>query len=78
MRAVRLEAIGRLALAEVDVPRPGPRDVLLRVAACGVCGTDRHLLRGEFPSAPPVTLGHEFAGFVEEAGAEVTRLRAGA
>lgn len=53
MRAVRLEAIGAIALREVDKPSPGPEDVLVRVEACGVCGTDRHLFHGEFPSKPP-------------------------
>lgn len=68
MRALRLEGIGRLGLRDVAPPVPGPGEVLLRVGACGVCGTDRHLLHGEFPSQPPVTLGHEFAGFVEAVG----------
>ena len=54
------------------VPDPGPGEVLIRVAAAGICGTDRHLFKGEFPSAPPVTLGHEFAGTVVARGAGVT------
>jgi len=71
MKALRLESIGNLFLREVDKPTPGPGDLLVRVEACGICGTDRHLLHGEFPSTPPVTLGHEFCGIVEAIGADV-------
>ncbi|WP_192250924.1 zinc-dependent alcohol dehydrogenase family protein [Mesorhizobium silamurunense] len=77
MRAVRLEAIGSIALLEVDRPLPGPEDVLVRIEACGVCGTDRHLFHGEFPSKPPVTLGHEFCGIVEAAGEAVAAIAVG-
>ncbi|MES2550080.1 MAG: zinc-dependent alcohol dehydrogenase family protein [Pseudomonadota bacterium] len=68
MRAVRLQAVDRIELAEVPDPVPGPGEVLVRVLAAGICGTDRHLLKGEFPCAPPVTLGHEFSGEVIAAG----------
>jgi 2-desacetyl-2-hydroxyethyl bacteriochlorophyllide A dehydrogenase len=62
-----------------DVPRPvpGPHDLLVRVEACGICGSDRHMFRGEFPTAKPVTLGHEFSGIVEEAGVAVEGFRVG-
>lgn len=72
MRALRLESVGNLFVREVDKPVPGPDDLLVRVEACGICGTDRHLFLGEFPSRPPVTIGHEFAGIVEAVGADVT------
>lgn len=72
MRAMRLEATGRLFTREVDKPKPGPEELLVRVEACGVCGTDRHLFKGEFPCTPPVTLGHEFSGIVEEIGSGVS------
>ncbi|BCM16700.1 zinc-dependent alcohol dehydrogenase family protein [Mesorhizobium sp. J8] len=77
MRAVRLEAIGSIALREVDKPSPGPEDVLVRIEACGVCGTDRHLFHGEFPCTPPVTLGHEFSGIVEAVGQAVSGIAVG-
>jgi 2-desacetyl-2-hydroxyethyl bacteriochlorophyllide A dehydrogenase len=77
MRAVRLEAIGGIALRDVAKPVPGPDDVLVRIEACGVCGTDRHLFRGEFPSKPPVTLGHEFCGIVEARGGAVADIAVG-
>jgi L-iditol 2-dehydrogenase len=71
MRAVRLQAVGRIEMVEVPEPSPGPGDVLVKVQAAGICGTDRHLFKGEFPCAPPVTLGHEFAGQVVAVGAGV-------
>lgn len=64
MKATRLIAIGEIRTMDVPVPSPAPGEVLIRVEACGICGTDRHLLHGEFPSKPPLTLGHEFAGIV--------------
>lgn len=78
MKALRLEAIGDLFVREVDTPSPGPGDLLVRVEACGICGTDRHLLHGEFPSMPPVTIGHEFCGIVEEVGNDVSDIAIGA
>jgi L-iditol 2-dehydrogenase len=77
MKAVRLEATGALFLREVDKPAPGPDDLLVRIEACGICGTDRHLFHGEFPSKPPVTLGHEFAGIVEAIGSGVAGFHPG-
>lgn len=71
MQAVRLQAVGRIGLTEVPDPSPGPGEVLVRVQAAGICGTDRHLFKGEFPCAPPVTLGHEFAGEVVACGESV-------
>ena len=68
MRAVRLQKVGQIEAVEVPDPVPGPGEILVRVAAAGICGTDRHLLKGEFPCAPPVILGHEFAGEVVATG----------
>ncbi|WP_160008092.1 zinc-dependent alcohol dehydrogenase family protein [Rhizobium sp. 18055] len=77
MKAVRLEATGQLSLRNVEKPAPGSGELLVRVEACGICGTDRHLFHGEFPSKPPVTLGHEFTGIVEQIGPGVTGFRNG-
>lgn len=68
MQATRLHAIGDIRTTEVPVPEPGRGEVLVRVEAAGICGTDRHLLKGEFPSRPPVTLGHEFSGIIVARG----------
>jgi L-iditol 2-dehydrogenase len=72
MRAVRLQAVGRIEAVEVPDPVPSTGEVLIRVQAAGICGTDRHLFKGEFPCTPPVTLGHEFAGEVIATGQGVT------
>lgn len=71
MRALRLLTTGDLRLTHVDPPRPGPGEVVIRIETAGICGTDRHLFKGEFPCVPPVTLGHEFSGLVTTCGAGV-------
>ena len=72
----KLEKVaGSLHLVKVATPEPGPGEVLLRVAACGICGSDLHAYREdpgyEFVAAP-VTLGHEYAGWVSRVGPDVS------
>lgn len=57
-----------VGLVHKEVASPGPGQALLRVRAAGVCGTDLHIQDDEYPSAPPVTMGHEIAGVVESVG----------
>src|SRR5213593_2103616 len=64
-------------LREVDVPAPGPGEVLLRVRACGICGSDLHFYHGAFPAMPDICPGHEFAGEVAELGDGVTAFAPG-
>ncbi|HWI71360.1 MAG TPA: alcohol dehydrogenase catalytic domain-containing protein [Baekduia sp.] len=73
MVAARLhEPGGGLRLDEVPVPRPGAAECLVAVGACGICGSDLHLLDGTSPAAAvPVTLGHEASGTVVDTGADV-------
>src|SRR5436190_2419552 len=73
MKAVRLRELGKqLEDAEIAVPEIGPSDVLVRVAACGICHSDAHYRAGISPiDSLPVTLGHEVAGPVETVGREV-------
>src|SRR5215213_6204663 len=71
MRATRLMATHDMRTVEIPTLVPGPGEVLIRVEAAGICGTDRHLFKGEFPCTPPVTLGHEFSGIVAGRGAGV-------
>ncbi len=80
MKAVRLVQVGQpLELEEVSVPPVGPRDVLVRVKAAGICHSDVHYRAGVSPAEPlPLTLGHEVAGIVEQVGAEVATVRVGA
>ncbi len=76
MRAVQITAPGQLGAVTLPDPEPGPLDVVVEVAGCGICGTDLHILDGEL--APfPVVPGHEFAGAVVAVGRDVTGLRVG-
>jgi threonine dehydrogenase-like Zn-dependent dehydrogenase len=68
---------GILDLERASVPTPGANEVLVRVAACGVCGSDRAIFTGNHPAATPNVLGHEFAGIVTESGALVAELKPG-
>src|SRR5512147_15508 len=79
MKAIRLIAPGRLLeLQEIPIPEVGPRDVLVRVKAAGICHSDAHYRAGRSLVRPlPLTLGHEVAGTVERVGAEVTGFKAG-
>jgi len=61
----------------VPDPAPGPREVVVAVAGCGICGTDLHIAEGEFAPTLPVVPGHEFAGEVVALGADVDELRVG-
>jgi threonine 3-dehydrogenase len=82
MKALRKTQAGKgLQIEKVEVPSIGPTDVLVRVKATSICGTDLHIYGWDRWSQgrikPPVTLGHEFCGVVERAGEEVTAVKAG-
>lgn len=77
MRAAVIEAPGKVTVATVADPAPGPREVVVDVAACGLCGTDLHILQGEFAPTLPIVPGHEFAGEVVGLGKDVTELAIG-
>jgi D-arabinitol dehydrogenase (NADP+) len=68
MKAVVYDKPRKFEVREVPVPEPGPGEVLLRILAAGVCGTDLHLHAGEFGPTYPLTPGHEFVGEVVSAG----------
>lgn len=68
----------RLEISEWDLPPLGPLEVLVKVSACGLCGSDLHVLDGGFPGlAPPVVLGHEPAGTIAAFGSGVTSFAEG-
>jgi 2-desacetyl-2-hydroxyethyl bacteriochlorophyllide A dehydrogenase len=77
VKAAVLHGAGDLRVETVADPRPGPAEVLIRIRACGVCGTDNSLYKGDYPGAYPVIIGHELAGEVLEVGSEVKGLAAG-
>src|SRR3954463_11193189 len=76
MRAAVLHEIpGDLAIEDVVADQPGPREVLIRTAAAGLCHSDLHFLEGKFTAPTPVVMGHEAAGIVEAVGSDVTYVR---
>lgn len=78
MKALLLSAPGSLAVADVDTPAPAAGEVLVRIAACGICGSDVHgYTGGSGRRIPPLVMGHEAAGTVEAVGAGVTDLAVG-
>jgi alcohol dehydrogenase len=79
MRAVIYTGPGQVALADVPAPTViEPTDAVVKVALAGICGTDLHVVRGDFPGvAHGTVIGHEFVGEVIEVGREVRRIRRG-
>jgi S-(hydroxymethyl)glutathione dehydrogenase/alcohol dehydrogenase len=75
--AVLFEAKRPLEIHDITIDKPGPREVLIRTAACGVCRSDLHFVDGAYPHVMPTVPGHEASGVVEAVGSEVTRLRPG-
>jgi S-(hydroxymethyl)glutathione dehydrogenase/alcohol dehydrogenase len=78
MRAAIFEGVGKPMLVE-DIPQPKPRmgEVLIKVAACGVCHSDLHVIKGELPYPTPTVLGHEMSGTVVEVAPDVTNVMPG-
>ncbi len=83
MRAIRLEQQAAIDTAplrsvELPVPEPGPREIRVRVAVCGICRTDLHVVEGELPpQRAPVVPGHQVVGVVDRLGAACTRFAVG-
>ncbi len=79
MSLARIHGPGDIRLDPVDIPRAGPRDVVIRVERCGICGSDLSYAKiGGIPgAASPFAIGHEFAGVVVEAGVQVTHVAVG-
>jgi L-iditol 2-dehydrogenase len=78
VKALVLKAYGQLEIQDVAPPGIGPKDVLVRVMACGICGSDVHGMDGSTGRRiPPIVMGHEAAGLVERVGTQVTSFRPG-
>src|SRR5690242_9987992 len=78
MKALLLSEYNRLEIVEIPMPRPGAEDVLVRVGACGICGSDVHGYDGTSGRRiPPIVMGHEAAGTVEAVGADVAGIHQG-
>lgn len=66
-----------LTLEEIEKPKVKPGELLVEVHAAGICGSDIHILNNEYPSTPPVVLGHEYSGIVSELGEGVDQFSVG-
>jgi 2-desacetyl-2-hydroxyethyl bacteriochlorophyllide A dehydrogenase len=72
VRAAVVVTPGKIAIEEVPDPAPGPAEVVVKPAAVGICGTDLHIMDGEFAPAFPIVPGHEMAGEIVAVGSAVT------
>ena len=77
MKSLVVEKPGFVRLDDLQTPECGPRDVLIRVQASGICGTDVHIYRGEYLGSYPIVPGHEASGVVDACGTDVTSFRVG-
>ena len=80
MKALQLKDVEKLEYCDLPKPEPKPDEILVKVAACGVCGTDLHLFHGEEGAGSkvmPLVMGHEFSGVVVAAGNQVKTLKVG-
>jgi 2-desacetyl-2-hydroxyethyl bacteriochlorophyllide A dehydrogenase len=78
MKAAIIEKPGDIRVGTVDDPTPGRGELVVKVGACGICGTDLHIADGEFPPTPyPIVPGHELAGEVVALGPDVSGLAEG-
>jgi threonine dehydrogenase-like Zn-dependent dehydrogenase len=71
MKAAIFVEPGRIVLDEKPIPDVGPRDALMRITTTTICGTDIHILKGEYPVAKGLTIGHEPVGVIEKLGSAV-------
>ena len=77
MKAAVLEAIKRITVKDIPAPVPKDDEVLIKVKACGMCGTDLKLYHGQYTARVPVVPGHEYAGEIVELGKNVRNLKVG-
>ncbi|MFH0795526.1 MAG: zinc-binding dehydrogenase [Candidatus Omnitrophota bacterium] len=63
---------GFVEIRDVPVPVPKEDEILIKVSACGICGSDLHILHDQFPNNPPVIMGHELSGTIVELGSQVS------
>src|ERR1700748_775781 len=78
MKAAVLHEVKKpLVIEDVSLPKPGPREVLIRTRVAGLCHSDLHFMEGLYPHPLPAVLGHESAGVVEKVGSDVNYVKPG-
>jgi threonine dehydrogenase-like Zn-dependent dehydrogenase len=77
MKAAIFVAPGRIVLDEKPIPEVGPTDALVKITTTTICGTDVHILKGEYPVKPGLTIGHEPVGVIAKLGSAVAGYREG-
>lgn len=77
MRASHILGKNSLVVKETAIPVPGEKEILIKVEASGICGTDLHIFKGDYKGSYPIIPGHEFSGTVVTAGAGVTSFKVG-
>ena len=77
MKATVFVAPGRIELVDKPIPEVGPNDALIRITTTTICGTDVHILKGEYPVVPGLTIGHEPVGVIEKLGNAVRGYKEG-
>jgi D-arabinitol dehydrogenase (NADP+) len=77
MDTIVIQKPKEIELSERAIPEPGPGEILIKVMASGICGTDIHIFNGEYLGAYPVIPGHEFSGIIVSTGNLVKRFKAG-
>lgn len=77
MKAAVFIAPGRIELADKPIPDVGPNDALIRITTTTICGTNVHILKGEYPVAKGLTVGHEPVGIIEKLGSAVVGYQEG-
>ena len=77
MKALQIDQPNQVFILDIPTPEPSGDEVLIKVMASGICGTDIHIYRGEYFGSYPVIPGHEFSGIVEKIGDKVTRFQVG-
>jgi len=77
MKALVFRGANQIAIEPVAVPKPGPGEVVIRVTLTTICGTDLHILKGEYPVKPGLVIGHEAVGVIQEIGVGIEGYKVG-
>src|SRR6201987_1738731 len=77
MKALVFRGPNQIDIEEVPIPKPGPGEAVIRVTLTTICGTDLHILKGEYPVKPGLTIGHEPVGVIHELGVGVSGYKVG-